>query len=70
MRSIALFILSPFSIVPLASCIQSDEEYFRQLEREGISQEQRNYDSSRSSYGLDEFRREQEDARRDGEAPF
>jgi len=65
MRSIALLILLSFSITLLASCVQSDEEYFRQLEREGFSQEQKNRQSLRSSYGLDEFQREQEEAGRE-----
>jgi hypothetical protein len=42
MRLIALPILSSISIALLASCVQSDEEYFKQLKREGISQEQKN----------------------------
>jgi hypothetical protein len=39
MRLIALLILSSISTAFLASCVQSDEEYFKQLKREGISQE-------------------------------
>jgi hypothetical protein len=65
MRSIALPILLSFSITLLASCVQSDEEYFRQLERNGLSQEQKNRQSLRSSYGFDEFQREQEEAGRE-----
>ena len=66
MRLIALPILSSISIALLASCVQSDEEYFKQLKREGISQEQKeNRQSSRSSYGLDEFQREKEEAARE-----
>ena len=42
MRLIALLILSSISTAFLASCVQSDEEYFKQLKREGISQEQKN----------------------------
>jgi hypothetical protein len=49
----------------MASCVQSDEEYFRKLEREGVSQEQKNRQSLRSSYGLDEFQREKEEAGRE-----
>jgi hypothetical protein len=65
MRLIALLILSSISTAFLASCVQSDEEYFKQLKREGISQEQKNRQSSRSSYGLDEFQREKEEAARE-----
>ena len=65
MRLIALPILSSISIALLASCVQSNEEYFKQLKREGISQEQKNRQSSRSSYGLDEFQREKEEAARE-----
>jgi hypothetical protein len=42
MRLIALLILSSINIAVLASCVQSNEEYFKQLKREGISQEQKN----------------------------
>ena len=65
MRLIALPILSSISTAFLASCVQSDEEYFKQLKREGISQEEKNRQSSRSSYGLDEFQREKEEAARE-----
>src|SRR5688572_21113145 len=62
MRTTALLLLSSLVIAPLAGCIQSDEEYFRQVERSGISQQQRDRQSLRSSYGPDDFRREQEEA--------
>jgi hypothetical protein len=65
MRLIVLPILPYLNIVFLAGCIQSDEEYFRHLEREGISQEQRNRQSSQPSYGLEEFQREKEEAGRE-----
>jgi hypothetical protein len=65
MRLIALLILSSINIAFLASCVQSNEEYLKQLKREGISQEQKNRQSSRSSYGLDEFQREKEEAGRE-----
>jgi hypothetical protein len=65
MRLIALLILFSLSTALMASCVQSDEEYFRQLEHEGVSQEQKNRQSLRSSYGLDEFQREKEEAGRE-----
>jgi hypothetical protein len=65
MRLIALLISSSFGIALLVGCVQSDEEYFSQLKREGISQEQKNRQSSRSSYGLEEFEREKEEAARE-----
>jgi hypothetical protein len=65
MRLIALLILFSLSPALMASCVQSDDEYFRQLEREGVSQEQKNHQSLRSSYGLDEFQREKEEAGRE-----
>jgi hypothetical protein len=65
MRLIVLPILSYLNIVFLAGCVQSDEEYFRHLEREGIYQEQRNRQLSPPSYGLEEFQREKEEAGRE-----
>jgi hypothetical protein len=61
-RTTALMLLSSFVIAPLSGCIQSDEEYFKQVERSGISQQERDRQSLRSSYGPDDFRREQEEA--------
>lgn len=65
MRLIAVVALSLLGISVLTGCIQSDEEYFKQLQREGISQEQKNRQSMRSTYGLDQFEREKEEAARE-----
>jgi len=64
-RAMALMLLCSFSIAPLSGYVQSDEEYFKQVQRSGVSQQQRDLQSLRSSYGPEEFRREQEEAGRE-----
>jgi hypothetical protein len=49
----------------LLGCVQTDEEYFKRLEREGSSQEQRNRQAALPSYSLEDLEWEQEYARRE-----
>lgn len=65
MRTISLIFLASLLAVPLAGCVQSDEEYFESLSRSGTTQEQRDRQSRRSAYGTYEFQREREEAWRD-----
>jgi len=62
MRATAAILLSSLIAAALSGCVQSDEEYFKQVERSGVSQQQRNLQSLRSSYGSETFQREKQEA--------
>jgi hypothetical protein len=60
MRARILLIMSSVGVFLLLGCVQTDEEYFTQLEREGSSQEQRNRQAPVPSYSLEDLEWEQE----------
>jgi hypothetical protein len=54
-----------FFLLLVLGCAQTDDEYFKQLEREGSSQEQRKRQAPVPSYSLEDLAWEQEYARRE-----